>query len=111
MALSVTADKEHIQQMSTSSEEMLAIIKKQSEQIDKLVDNNAKLTEAISKRGAAKHRPTRPTATKAEEVEESPSRKKDKCGICRKHSNTKNCFELEQNKDKRPEHWKSIFNE
>ena len=111
MALAATADKDHIQQMSTSAEEMLAIIKKQAEQIDKLVDNNAKLTDAISKRGAARSRPNKPTTTKAEEAGESTSKKKDKCGICGKHYNTKNCYELEQNKEKRPEHWKSIFDE
>ena len=88
MALASTTDKEQVQQMTTSAEEMLAIIKKQAEQIDKLIDNNTKLTEAISKRGAARSGPTKPTATKAEEAEESPGKKKDKCGICGKHYDT-----------------------
>ena len=48
MVLAATSDKEHIQQMSNSGEDMLEIIKNQSGEIDKLVENNAKLTEAVS---------------------------------------------------------------
>jgi len=31
------------------------------------------------------------------------------CKICGKHTNTRDCLELEQNKDKRREGWKSQF--
>ena len=36
-------------------------------------------------------------------------RRRIKKGICGKHFNTNNCFELEKNKDKRPAHWKSML--
>ena len=79
MALAATVDEDHIQQMSNSAKEMLTIIKtKQAEHIEKLVDNNVKLTEAISKRGAGRPRPNKPTNTKGEEAEESPNKKKEK---------------------------------
>ena len=77
MALVATADKGHIQQMSNSAEEMLTIIKKQAEQIEKLVDNNAKLTEAISKRGAGRPNPNRQNNSKTEDADET-SKKKNK---------------------------------
>ena len=112
MALAATADKEHIQQMSSSAEEMLAIIKKQAEHIDKLVENNVKLTAAISKRWAANPRPSRPTTKNAEDAEEATAKKKKgKCTICGKLRDTVKCFELEKNKDKRDEGWKSIYDE
>ena len=47
-----------------------------------MIDNNVKLTEAISKRGAGRPRPNKPTNIKGEETEESPNKKKEKCGIC-----------------------------
>ena len=34
---------------------------------------------------------------------------KGMCAICNRHPNTSNCFELEKNKDRRPEGWKSMF--
>ena len=109
MALAATADKDHIQQMSNSAEEMLTIIKKQAEQIEKLVDNNATLTEAISRRSAGKPSPNKQSNSKSENADETAKKKNEKCGICGKHFNTKNCFELEKNKDKRPAHWKSML--
>ena len=46
IALAATADKEHIQQMSNATDDMLAIIKEQSEQIKELVRQNGLLVAA-----------------------------------------------------------------
>ena len=71
-----------------------------------MVNNNAKLTEA---RGTGRPRPNKPTNAKGEEAEESPNNKKEKCGICGEHYNTKKCSKLKQNTDNRPDYWKSMF--
>ena len=87
---------------------MLNTIKKQAEQIDKLVDTNSKLIDAISKRGFNRLSPNKSNNNKGEELE-TPSKKNDMCGIFGKHHDTKKCYNLEQNKDKRQPHWKRML--
>lgn len=127
-----TADKEHIQQMSTTTDEMLFIVKKQQSQIDKLVETNSLLTATIAKlskepntRNPRNNPGTNPNSGNnnrekgVKEKEEGKSAKQkeiDKqvkdghgCGICGRHKFTQDCFELISNKDKRGPNWKSIF--
>ena len=48
VACAATADKEHIQQMSDTADNLLIIVNKQQNQIDKLIKQNGKLTLALS---------------------------------------------------------------
>ena len=114
IAEAATADKEHIQQMSSAQDELLFIIKKQQAQIEKLVESNSILTESIAKLSANKNTNRNNRNVKRPDVEKIGKDKNAEakglgCAICGRHKHTKDCFELIGNKDKRPEGWKSIF--
>ena len=47
VARAATADKEHIQQMSNTADDLLTIVKKQQNQIDELIKQNGELTHAL----------------------------------------------------------------
>ena len=49
VAEAATADKEHLQAMSDSNNELLDIIKKLTKQNEKLTEQNANLVEALAK--------------------------------------------------------------
>ena len=49
MAVAATSDKEHIQQMSNTADELLAVVKKYQSQIDELIKQNGPLTGALEK--------------------------------------------------------------
>ena len=59
VAISVTADKEHIQQMTSTNKDLLQIVKTQQEQITQLVKQNGELTATLAKRGGTRGRRTR----------------------------------------------------
>ena len=121
VAEAATADKEHLQQMTTSNEDLIAIIKKQSTQIEKLIEQKAELTNQVKNLTEA--------LTKTKTISSSKggggggggggtggggggnnntsSGSKPKCAICGLRHNTKDCWELEANADKRPDGWKS----
>ena len=116
VANAATADKEHIQQMSTTTEELLIIIKKQQSQIDTLVQTNSQLTANISKLTTnSNYRNNLNFNTKIKEKETTQEdineaiKNGHGCTICGKHSNTRDCFELANNKSKRPDRWESIY--
>ena len=48
VARAAIADKDHIQQMSDTVDDLLTIVKKQQNQIDELIKQNGKLTHALS---------------------------------------------------------------
>ena len=116
VAEAAPADKEHLQAMSDSNSELLEIIKKLNQQNEKLTEQNTKLSESLSKakssRGGGGGK-----RNKGEDGGDSGSSsgsansmcKPPKCGICGKKHKTENCFELEKNKDKHSDNWKSIF--
>ena len=120
IAEAATADKEHIQQMSATTDKLLAIVKKQQTQIDKLIEINSNLTTNIAKlssnnsnknnnreSGGYKKKPYDKKKEKRD-VDEAVANGHG-CAICGMHRHTKDCFELLKNKDKRPEGWKSIY--
>ena len=49
MVVAATSDKEHIQQMSNTADELLAVVKKYQSQIDELIKQNGPLTGALEK--------------------------------------------------------------
>ena len=125
IAEAATADKEHIQQMSSTTDELLFIVKKQQSQIDKLVETNSTLSASIAKLSAkgntnsnnnnnsgSNNNRNRNKGNENEKKAEQQAEGDGKghgCAVCGKHKYTKDCFELLSNKDKRPEGWKSIF--
>jgi hypothetical protein len=126
IAEAATADKEHIQQMSSTTDELLFIIKKQQSQIDKLVESNSTLSASIAKLSAKgntnsnnnnnnsgsnnnRNRNKGNENKKKAEQQAEGDGKGHGCAVRGKHKYTKDCFELLSNKDKRPEGWKSIF--
>ena len=89
-----TADKEHIQQMSSAQDELLFIVKKQQSQIDKLVESNSILTASIAKLSANKSNNRNTRNTKKPDVEkigkdENAEPKGLGCAICGRHKHTK----------------------
>lgn len=119
-----TADKEHIQQMSGAADDLLIIIKKQQAQLEKLIATNEKLIEtnsvltaSIAKLSTKKtnngnnrnNRNTKKADVEKIGKDENAAAKGLGCAICGKHSNTKDCFELQANKNKRPDGWTSYY--
>ena len=51
VAIAATADKEHIQQMTSTNEDLLKIVKTQQEQSTQLIKQNGDLTTALTKKG------------------------------------------------------------
>ena len=136
IAVAATADKEHIQQMTMATEDLLKIVKQQQsdhkeqmaamktkdEQIANLIEQNSKLVSTLSKMkvstdAAADKGRARPAANQAggkqqprcSEAELKRRGKDDWCGLCGRHKKTNECFELEINAHKRPAGWVSLF--
>ena len=133
IAIAATADKEHIQQMSNYSDDLLAVIKQQQEQISELMRQNGILISKLggtdtapATKAADKPIPAAPaslgrqtTYTAAEKalaratIKEINAGKtpdgRGMCVICKKHFGTARCFEIEANKAIRPKQWKSLF--
>ena len=129
VATAATADKEHIQQMSTANDDLLAIIKRQQQQLDALIEQNGHLTEALSKlkpntrnnnnnnrrTNNKRNRDDKDKGAKDRDAKdkEEPENKRPtgpRCPICglRSHSMDK-CWELESNAADRPEGWVSML--
>ena len=101
--------------MSGAADDLLIIIKKQQAQLEKLIATNEKLIETNSvltasianlstkKTNNGNNRNNR--NTKKADVEkigkdENAAAKGMGCAICGNHSNTKDCFELQANKNR-----------
>ena len=126
VALAATADKEHIQQMSNTNDDMLTLVKRQqatierqSKQIDDLIAQNGNLTEALSNlkpdqpripprtkpprtnprggRGGGPNKRPRIERDPKGDADKSESKEKPECAICGKPHKTKDCYELECN--------------
>jgi hypothetical protein len=94
--------------MTSTDEDLLQIVKTQQGQITQLIKQNGELTAALAKKGGEqkKERVIFEGATS----EADPTKKKGYgCAICGKHRKTEECLELDKNKAKRKEGWKSIF--
>ena len=108
VAIAATADKEHIQQMTSTNEDLLQIVKTQQGQITQLIKQNGELTAALAKKGGEQKKERGTFEGGANEAD--PAKKKGYgCAICGKHRKTSECLELDKNKAKRKEGWKSIF--
>lgn len=137
IALAATADKEHIQQMTNANDDMLTVIKEQSAQIKELTRQNGILIAKLHKPEAnAEHAAAQAAAAairaaaaargegitdaakiaglaskkKIDEGDNELKEKKGRCVVCSRHWKTAICFELECNKSKRPQGWRSMFN-
>ena len=139
IAMAATADKEHIQQMTDATGDMLTVIKEQSAQIKELTRQNGILISKLHKpeanaehaaaaaaaaaiRAAAGANGERGAVTDAAKMEMLANKvkieggdtalkeKKGRCVVCQRHYKTAICFELECNKANRPQGWKSMFN-
>jgi len=134
IAIAATADKEHIQQMTNSTEDLLKIIKEQQAQIKELMRQNGM---RIAKVGTNNPPPNNPSPCKARpgrkpfhprEYEYTPTEKAaariliaainagtkeastfGNCMICNKHSNTTRCYEIEKNAGLCGERWRTHF--
>ena len=118
VARAATADKEHIQQMSDTADDLLTIVKKQQNQIDELIKQNGELTHALSanKPTAIPKNRERNRERERERKERRASREKAEppkdsggCAVCGRRHETAKCWELDKNKAGRPEWWKSYF--
>ena len=130
VARAATADKEHIQQMSDTADDLLTIVKKQQNQIDELIKQNGQLTSALSahkpttipknrerdrERGRKDHRASREKAEVAKEDRRAskeraePPKDSSGCAVCGRQHETAKCWELDKNKATRPDWWKSYF--
>ena len=112
IAQAATADKEHIQQMSNAHDDLLSVVKKQQSQIDELVKQNGQLTTLLSKLDILGK--TTATSATVDDKKTIPSNKTKrgggndrKCKICGDFHLTEFCWELEANKARRPDGWKS----
>ena len=112
IAHAATADKEHIQQMSNAHDDLLSVVKKQQSQIDELVKQNGHLTTLLSKVDILGK--TMATNATVDDKKTIPSNKvkrgggnNRKCKICGDFHSTEFCWELETNKARHPDGWKS----
>ena len=106
VAEAATADKEHLQAMSDSNNELLDIIKKLTKQNEKFTEQNSSLVEALARAKAIRGGGGGGRTTNNNQ---DGGAQKPKCAICGKVHKTENCFELEKNKSLRKKIWKSIF--
>jgi len=131
VAIAATADKEHIQQMTSTNDDLLAVVKRQQEQIDSLIAQNGQLASALAKLKPSGRNNTNPggrnnsnrRGNKKREREntdkdddDGPPAKKatpfPKCPICGMSSHAmEDCWELETNKENRPDGWVSARKE
>jgi len=110
VAIAATADKEHIQQMTSTNEDLLKIVKEQQKQISQLIKQNGELTLALTKKESNSSSKKEETNNNQREDRSSGENKKNYgCTICGKHRKTSECLELDVNKHKRKEGWKSIY--
>ena len=75
VAIAATADKEHIQQMTSTNEDLLKIVKTQQEQITQLIKQNGELTTALARKGGNQAREEKSTLEKGNN-EADPAKKK-----------------------------------
>ena len=98
VAIAATVDKEHIQQMTSTNEDLLKIVKTQQEQITQLIKQNGEFTTALAKKGGNQKNEEKVTFEK-DNNEADPTKKKGYgCAICGKHHKTEDCLELDKNK-------------
>ena len=133
VAIAATADKEHIQQMTSTNEDLLKIVKEQQNQISQLIKQNGELTSAMGTKNTTTNNNNNGNSNSSGSNSNSNNQNNNRnnnrnrnnnknnernsgdkktnygCTICGKHSKTEECLELEQNKGKRKENWKSIF--
>ncbi len=120
VAIAATADKEHLQQMTSTNEDLLKVVKEQQQQISALIKQNGELTTALSKKGGNEGNNNRGNDNnnsrrisgnnnRGNDGNEGREKKSYGCAICGKHRTTSECLELEANKHKRKEGWKSIY--
>ena len=118
VAEAATADKEHLQAMDDSNEELMSIIKKLNVQNEKLADQNTKLVEQNNTLASALAKAKSPRGggggggggRNKNNSNGNDTKPRKKCAICAKFGHeAKDCYELERNKDKRTDNWKSVF--
>ena len=128
IALAATADKNHIQQMSDATDDLLKIIKQQAAQITELVRQNGLLIAAVGQPNNEQTTTNTGTETaligtdaaaekaaqlaalkKIDGGDTALKEKRGRCVVCARHWKTAICFELACNKDKRPQGWRSRF--
>ena len=99
--------------MSNATDDMLGVIKEQSEQIKELVRQNGLLVAALATGSARVPQVATDTAAslaagaaakkKIDGGDIALRDKKGRCVVCNRHFKTAICFELECNKEKRPQ--------
>ena len=126
VARAATADKEHIQQMSDTADDLLTIVKKQQNQIDELIKQNGELTSALSinkqpsiprnrehdrrdRRANREKLETQKDDRRANREKAETPKEEGGCAVCGRQHQTQKCWELDKNKSERPEWWESYF--
>ena len=119
LAMAAIYDKEHIQQMSNSNEDLLKVVHRISEQNTELIKQNSALIAklgigsepTVPPKPTPKPAPKPPGAATAAAPACNPATKKKNfgCGICGRHKHTHECLELERNAEKHKPGWNSIF--
>jgi len=109
VAIAATVDKEHLQQMTSTNEDLLKIVKKQQKQISQLIKQNGKLTFALTKKENNSSKKDEANNNQGEDKNNGENKKSYGCTICGKHRKTNECLELDVNKHKRKEGWKSVY--
>ena len=105
--------------MSNATNDMLGIIKDQTAQIKELVRQNGLLVAALATGNAQVPQVATNTAAslaagaaakkKIDGGDTALRDKKGRCVVCNRHFKTSIYFELECNKEKRPQGWTSAF--
>ena len=121
-----TTNKEHIQQLSDTADNLLIIVKKQQNQIDKLIKQNGELTLALSvnkpatiprnrdrdcndRRGNRKKADTPKDDRRGNREKADTPKDNGGCGVCGRQHETQKCWELNKNKGDCPSWRKSVF--
>ena len=103
MAVAATSDKEHIQQMSNTADELLAVVKKYQSQIDELIKQNGPLTGALEKLEKGANTNRRQCGLKVKGKDKvTTTRDKREWKFCGNEHDTSACWELDTNKYRHP---------
>ena len=134
IAIAATADKEHIQQMTNSTEDLLKIIKEQQAQIKELLRQNGMLIAKVGTNNPTPNNPPPHTLRRGQKVfhpreyyytdeDKAAARTliaainagtkeavtSENCMVYNTHPNTSCCYKLEKNAGQRQRGWRTWF--
>jgi len=82
VAIAATADKEHIQQMTSANEDLLKNVKEQQKQISQLIKQNSELTFVLTKKENNSSKKDEANNNQGEDRNNGENKKSYGCTIC-----------------------------